>query len=203
MLPDPRRRRGVGHSFVAVLVVVASAVVAGARSYTPIGQWSANAPQHTTGPTGCPNSGRVGRPHPAERRHDPTGHRPCLSRAAWPTWPAPMETRVNRTSTGQTVYAITDLASHQASPQSTRQGTLDHREPAALRLRHRLSRGRLEDPHRPRTRQHGDPVEPGDQHAPRRRTQQHRRWSPPGFLRTLHPPARPPGASPDSDDGPG
>ncbi|MFJ2582760.1 transposase family protein, partial [Kitasatospora aureofaciens] len=47
LLPDPRRRRGVRHPFVAVLLLVAaSAVVAGARSYAAIGQWSANAPQH-------------------------------------------------------------------------------------------------------------------------------------------------------------
>ncbi|MBV6699496.1 ISAs1 family transposase [Kitasatospora aureofaciens] len=45
-MPDPRRRRGVRHPFVAVLLVAASAVVAGARSYAAIGQWSANAPQH-------------------------------------------------------------------------------------------------------------------------------------------------------------
>ncbi|MFI1769560.1 transposase family protein [Streptomyces sp. NPDC020800] len=46
LLPDPRRRRGVRLPFVPVLLVAASAVVAGARSYTAIGQWSANAPQH-------------------------------------------------------------------------------------------------------------------------------------------------------------
>ncbi|MGW6413300.1 transposase family protein [Streptomyces vinaceus] len=38
-LPDPRRRRGVRHPFVAVLLLVAaSAVIAGARSYAAIGQ---------------------------------------------------------------------------------------------------------------------------------------------------------------------
>ncbi|MFJ1933395.1 ISAs1 family transposase [Kitasatospora sp. NPDC088160] len=47
LLPDPRLRRGGRHPFVAVLLVAASAVVAGARSYAAIGQWSANAPQHT------------------------------------------------------------------------------------------------------------------------------------------------------------
>ncbi|MFJ5034455.1 ISAs1 family transposase [Streptomyces sp. NPDC088560] len=47
LLPDPRRRRGVRHPFVAVLLVAASAVVAGARSYAAMGQWAANAPQHT------------------------------------------------------------------------------------------------------------------------------------------------------------
>ncbi|GAB2711182.1 ISAs1 family transposase [Kitasatospora kifunensis] len=46
MLPDPRLRRGVRHPFVAVLLVAASAVVAGARSYAVIGQWFASAPQH-------------------------------------------------------------------------------------------------------------------------------------------------------------
>ncbi|MFC1439734.1 ISAs1 family transposase [Streptacidiphilus sp. N1-10] len=47
VLPDPRRRRGVRHPFAAVLLVAASAVVAGARSYAAIGQWSTSAPQHT------------------------------------------------------------------------------------------------------------------------------------------------------------
>ncbi|MET8960534.1 ISAs1 family transposase [Streptomyces sp. NPDC004074] len=46
VLPDPRRRRGVRHPFVAVVLVAASAVVAGVRSYAAIGQWSASAPQH-------------------------------------------------------------------------------------------------------------------------------------------------------------
>ncbi|WP_405855417.1 ISAs1 family transposase [Streptomyces sp. NBC_01515] len=44
-LPDPRHRRGVRHPFVAVLLIAASAVVAGARSYAAIGQWARNAPQ--------------------------------------------------------------------------------------------------------------------------------------------------------------
>ncbi|MDT7847644.1 transposase family protein [Streptomyces justiciae] len=46
LLPDPRRRRG-GVTSVAVLLVAACAVVAGARSYTAIGPWFANAPQHS------------------------------------------------------------------------------------------------------------------------------------------------------------
>ncbi|MEY9967517.1 mRNA-degrading endonuclease toxin of MazEF toxin-antitoxin module [Streptacidiphilus sp. MAP12-16] len=43
VLPDPRRRRGVRHPFVAVLLVAASSVVAGAKSFAAIGQWAANA----------------------------------------------------------------------------------------------------------------------------------------------------------------
>ncbi|MGM9470142.1 transposase family protein [Streptomyces murinus] len=46
-LPDPRRRRGRRHPFVAVLLVSACAVVAGALSYTAIAQWARNAPQET------------------------------------------------------------------------------------------------------------------------------------------------------------
>ncbi|MCC2275214.1 ISAs1 family transposase [Streptomyces sp. ET3-23] len=46
-LPDPRQRRGRRHPFVAVLLISACAVVAGALSYTAIAQWARNAPQET------------------------------------------------------------------------------------------------------------------------------------------------------------
>ncbi|MFI2211461.1 ISAs1 family transposase [Streptomyces sp. NPDC020141] len=57
--PDPRRRRGVRHPFVAVPLVAASAVVAGARSYTAIGQWSANAPRHALARLGARVAGSL------------------------------------------------------------------------------------------------------------------------------------------------
>ncbi|MFJ7909159.1 ISAs1 family transposase [Kitasatospora sp. NPDC096204] len=60
LLPDPRRRRGVRHPFVAVLLVAASAVVAGAHSYAAIGQWSANAPQRTLARLGARVAGALG-----------------------------------------------------------------------------------------------------------------------------------------------
>ncbi|MEU4303853.1 ISAs1 family transposase [Kitasatospora aureofaciens] len=60
LLPDPRQRRGVRHPFVAVLLVAASAVVAGARSYAAIGQWSANAPQHALARLGARVAGTLG-----------------------------------------------------------------------------------------------------------------------------------------------
>ncbi|MGW5780004.1 transposase family protein [Streptomyces sp. NPDC003863] len=60
LLPDPRRRRGVRHPFVAVLLVAASAVVAGARSYAAVGQWSANAPQRTLARPGARVVGALG-----------------------------------------------------------------------------------------------------------------------------------------------
>ena len=59
VLPDPRRRRGVRHPFVAVLLVAASAVAAGALSYAAIGQWSANAPQHTLARRGARTVGAL------------------------------------------------------------------------------------------------------------------------------------------------
>ncbi|MFJ1709377.1 transposase family protein, partial [Kitasatospora sp. NPDC088346] len=60
LLPDPRRRRGVRHPFVAVLLVAASAVVAGARSYGAVGQWSASAPQHALARLGARAVGALG-----------------------------------------------------------------------------------------------------------------------------------------------
>ncbi|MFE5586175.1 ISAs1 family transposase [Kitasatospora sp. NPDC056531] len=60
LVPDPGRRRGVRHPFVAVLLVAASAVVAGARSYAAIGQWSASAPQHILARLGARVTGALG-----------------------------------------------------------------------------------------------------------------------------------------------
>ncbi|MFC1439725.1 ISAs1 family transposase [Streptacidiphilus sp. N1-10] len=363
VLPDPRRRRGVRHPFAAVLLVAASAVVAGARSYAAIGQWSTSAPQHTLARLGAravgalsvrvpPSAATIrrilGRVCPggladltgadpagtqpvavddkAARgsRHDQTpaahllaamtdqgrtvtqlrvadktneitcfaallepydltgvtvtadalhtqraharflvqeknahyllvvkANQPGLHRQVgslpWQDVTARRydresghgrkETRATRVltitdlgldfphavqavrilrhrtdlktgaCTRQTVYAITDLTSQQAPPQRLgqlarspgRQVAVDHREPAALRPRHHLPRGRLEDPHRPRTRQHGHPAEPRDQHLPRRRTQQHHRRPAARFRRTLHTPTRPPGHRLTSD----
>ncbi|MFF4517999.1 transposase family protein [Streptomyces mirabilis] len=75
LLPDARRRRGARHPFVAVLLVAASAVVAGPRSYTAIGQWSTNAPQHALARLGARVVERARR---AECRHDSADCRPGL-----------------------------------------------------------------------------------------------------------------------------
>lgn len=45
VVPDPRRRRGVRHSLASILLLAAAAVAAGARSFTAIGEWAADAPQ--------------------------------------------------------------------------------------------------------------------------------------------------------------
>ncbi|MGH3973987.1 MAG: ISAs1 family transposase [Pseudonocardiaceae bacterium] len=45
MVPDPRSRRGVRHRLRSILVIAAAAVCAGARSFTAVGEWAADAPQ--------------------------------------------------------------------------------------------------------------------------------------------------------------
>lgn len=45
VVPDPRARRGVRHTVLSILLVTASAVLAGARSFAAIGEWAADAPQ--------------------------------------------------------------------------------------------------------------------------------------------------------------
>ncbi len=44
-IPDPRDRRGIRHSIGSILALAAAAVVAGAQSFTAIGEWAADAPQ--------------------------------------------------------------------------------------------------------------------------------------------------------------
>jgi predicted transposase YbfD/YdcC len=43
-VPDPRDRRGVRHSLTSLLLAAVAAVLAGARSFTTIGEWAADAP---------------------------------------------------------------------------------------------------------------------------------------------------------------
>src|SRR5688572_16536966 len=62
-VPDPRRRRGVRHSLASILLLAASAVAAGARSFTAIGEWAADAPQHVLALLGVRYD-----PHQGQRR---------------------------------------------------------------------------------------------------------------------------------------
>ena len=66
LVPDPRKRRGVRHSVVAVLAVAAAAVLAGAKSVLAVGEWAAEAPQVVLGALGSrrhPIEGRFTAPH--------------------------------------------------------------------------------------------------------------------------------------------
>jgi DDE family transposase len=72
---DPRTRAGRRHSLVAILVLAAAAVLAGARSIAAIAEWAADAPQPVRAALGT--------------RRDPlTGH--------W-VWAVPSETTIRRT----------------------------------------------------------------------------------------------------------
>lgn len=59
---DPRKRRGVRHSLGCVLALAACAVLAGARSFTAIAEWAADADEQTLTEAGAT------RGVPSERR---------------------------------------------------------------------------------------------------------------------------------------
>ena len=54
---DPRRRRGVRHRLVVIMVLAVCAVLAGARSYAAIAEWAADAGEDTLARLGV--AGRV------------------------------------------------------------------------------------------------------------------------------------------------
>jgi predicted transposase YbfD/YdcC len=65
-VPDPRKRRGVRHSLSWVLAAAVAAVLAGARSFTAIGEWIADAPPPVLTCLGI-------RRDPLTRRFEPPG----------------------------------------------------------------------------------------------------------------------------------
>jgi predicted transposase YbfD/YdcC len=60
-VPDPRDPRGVRHMLTSLLLVAVAAVLAGARSFTAIGEWAADAPPRVLAALGV--------------RYDPLGRR--------------------------------------------------------------------------------------------------------------------------------
>ncbi len=70
-VPDPRRLRGIRHRVSTILAIAAAAVVCGARSFTAIGEWAADAPQWVLAALGArwhPLYGRFIAPHEATVR---------------------------------------------------------------------------------------------------------------------------------------
>jgi hypothetical protein len=65
-VPDPRDRRGVRHTLTSLLLAAVAAVLAGARSFTAIGEWVADAPPQVLGPLGI-------RRDPLAARFEPPG----------------------------------------------------------------------------------------------------------------------------------
>lgn len=60
LVPDPRKRRGIRHSVVAVLAIAAAAVLAGSKSVLAVGEWAAEAPHVVLGALGSRRSPRTG-----------------------------------------------------------------------------------------------------------------------------------------------
>ena len=73
-LPDPRHRRGVRHPFLAVLLIAASAVVAGARSWAAIGQVGPRCSAAGSGTARCSPAGRAERARRIPLRRRPHPH---------------------------------------------------------------------------------------------------------------------------------
>lgn len=66
LVPDPRKRRGIRHSVVAVLAVAAAAVLAGSKSVLAVGEWAGEAPHVVLGALGSrrgPRTGQFTAPH--------------------------------------------------------------------------------------------------------------------------------------------
>jgi predicted transposase YbfD/YdcC len=70
-VPDPRDRRGLRHELVGILAVAVCAVLAGARSFTAIGEWATDAPSQVLRSLGMrpdPLTGAVAAPDEATVR---------------------------------------------------------------------------------------------------------------------------------------
>ena len=65
-VPDPRRPRGVRHSLTSLLMASVTAVLAGARSFTAIGEWIADAPPQVMAALGIRRDPLTGRFEPPD-----------------------------------------------------------------------------------------------------------------------------------------
>ena len=68
-VPDPRDRRGVRHGLAWLLMAAVAAVLAGARSFTAVGGWVADAPPQVLAAVGV----RCDRPAQPGHRHRDSG----------------------------------------------------------------------------------------------------------------------------------
>lgn len=88
-IPDPRHRRGIRHPLAAILAITATAVTTGARSFTAIAEWAADAPQPVLARLGArwdPRSTRYQAPDEATLRRVIQRLDPDLFDAAISAW---------------------------------------------------------------------------------------------------------------------
>ena len=71
-VPDPRNPRGVRHSLTSLLLAAVAAVLAGARSFTAVGEWVADAPPQVLAALGV-------RRDPLTRRFEPRVNPPWIA----------------------------------------------------------------------------------------------------------------------------
>jgi hypothetical protein len=120
---DPRKARACGPGLALLLTVAAAAVLAGARSFTAIGEWAADASQDVFGGAGrgpLPADGSLRRPHEATvRRALRTVDADELDRAV-SAWLAARRT-VSMTATPRPAAALDG---------KTIRGARDHADPA-------------------------------------------------------------------------
>jgi DDE_Tnp_1-associated len=85
VLTDPRKRRGVRHTFVSLVAITVAALVSGARSLTAVGEFARELSAEQLARLGA-------RPSPYTGRYTPPVRPPCVgcsrgwTRASWIGW---------------------------------------------------------------------------------------------------------------------
>ena len=65
-VPDPRDPRGVRHTLISLLLAAVAAVLAGAKSFTAVGEWVADAPPQVLAAVGVRRDLLAGRFQPLD-----------------------------------------------------------------------------------------------------------------------------------------
>lgn len=138
---DPRKPRGVRHRISCLLALATVAVLAGARSFTAIGEWVDDASQEVLAALGvryCPRTGRHAAPHEATLRRALQAVDPDRLDAVLGAWlgtrqPTPAITAREPQPTAEdprSVAAQPGLAGAVALDGKTVRGARDHADPS-------------------------------------------------------------------------
>ena len=108
-VPDPRRPRGIRHQVPTILSIAAAAVVCGARSFTAVGEWAADAPQWVLAVLGARRHRQHGglvAPHEATLRRTIQAFDAELLDAVISAWLAARATTTTADETGLPALAV-------------------------------------------------------------------------------------------------